>query len=103
MPFYFFIPELNLIIELDGIQHFKDVSLFRDTTEKNQQRDKLKMNLANKNGYSILRIYQDNVWNDKNNWREKLLQNIKKYDTITNICIGEIYNTVEIYKHCIKI
>lgn len=56
-----------------------------------QKTDKYKMRCANENGYSVIRILQDDVWNDKNNWREKLKECIKLYDYPVNIFIGDVY------------
>lgn len=53
----FLIPELSLIIELDGDQHFRQVSNW-ENPEEIQKRDVFKMCEATKYGYSILRIYQ---------------------------------------------
>lgn len=45
------------------------------------------------NGISTIRILQDDVWNDKNNWEEHLIKCIKKYDTpeIVFICENNDY------------
>ena len=66
MPYDFVIEEYKVIIELDGIQHFKQVSNW-DSPEETQLRDKYKMEKANANGYSVIRILQDDVYNDKYN------------------------------------
>lgn len=91
LPFDFFIESHNLIIELDGGQHFFQVSNWQ-SPEKCQKLDKYKMKLANKHGYSVIRIYQLDVWKDKNDWKTKLTDAIKKYPKPTNIFIGDIYN-----------
>ena len=49
------------------------------------------MDCANGEGYSIIRIFQEDVWKDKNNWKIKLQAAIRMYDSPTNICIGDIY------------
>jgi len=36
------------------------------------------MNCANENGYSIIRIFQEDVWYDKYDWFRELLENIEK-------------------------
>ena len=74
----------NLIIELDGQQHFHNVSNWCDV-EARQKCDVYKMQKAILNGYSIIRLLQSDVWNDKNNWEEKLSQVIKKYNVVTCI------------------
>ena len=97
LPFDFYIPDLSLIIELDGPQHFEQVSNW-DSPEEIQDRDYYKMTEANKRGYSVIRILQEDVWNDKNNWVENLKKVIMKYDIPTNIFIGQLYMKIEKFK-----
>jgi Marseilleviridae restriction endonuclease len=81
----FMIKELNLIIELDGNQHFKQISNWT-TPEYNLKNDINKIKLAITNNYKIIHILQENVLYDKNNWNNKLLKVINihllKYDII---------------------
>jgi len=76
LPFDFCIEEHKIIIELDGIQHRKQVNNW-SSPEHNMERDKFKQQCANHNGYSIIRILQEDVLNDKHNWFDKLLESIK--------------------------
>ena len=41
-------------------------------------RDKYKENCANNNGYSVIRILQDDVYNDRFEWLNELDENIQK-------------------------
>jgi len=91
LPFDFCIEEYKLIIELDGGQHFFQVSNWQ-SPEETQKNDKYKTNCANKNGYSVIRLLQDDVWNDKNNWQSNLKNAMKKYDDPINIYFGDCYN-----------
>ena len=91
LPFDFCIDEYKLIIELDGPQHFIQVSNWNDPIET-KNNDKFKMKCANENGYSIIRILQTDVWNDKNDWKFNLIKSIKKYDNVTNIFFGDCYD-----------
>jgi hypothetical protein len=59
--------------------------------EENQKMDKYKMDLALKQEYSLIRIYQPDVLKDRHNWKEKLKAAIKKYDKPTIVLIGDIY------------
>lgn len=104
LPFDFYFPELNIIVELDGNQHFFQVSNWK-SPEETQETDnaKMKMKMANGNNISVIRIYQPNVWNDKNNWQQHLLDTIKKYNTPINICIGDIYEQCYDIKYINKI
>lgn len=56
------------IIELDGEQHFKQVSNWA-LPEETIKNDCYKMNAAIGEGYHILRILQEDVWNDRIDWK----------------------------------
>ncbi len=104
LPFDFLVEELppkgasrrrrvNLIIELDGAQHFTQVSNWKDP-EKTRKRDIYKMKAALDQGYSVIRLLQDDVYRDKNNWKENLTSSIHHYDTpqIIYICTNNEYS-----------
>ena len=94
LPFDFGIIIFNLIIEIDGIQHFKQVSNWK-SPELTQQRDIYKMKQAIKNNYSIIRISQEDIWYDKYNWQKEITEYIKKYDTPQVIYLSknkDLYN-----------
>ena len=97
LPFDFCIKDLKLIIELDGIQHFKQVANWK-SPNKIQKNDIYKMKCANQHGYSIIRIFQDDVMRNRNNWKHKLFSHIAKYDKPTNILIGKIYKDHPVYQ-----
>jgi very-short-patch-repair endonuclease len=90
LPYDFCIPEHNIIIELDGRQHFQQVSNWQ-SPEQTYENDKFKEKCANDNNYSVIRLLQEDVWNDKNDWYKHLcdaIEYIKNGDEIVNICIG---------------
>lgn len=91
LPFDFVIEEYNLIIELDGKQHFEQVSNWQ-SPEETKIRDDFKNKMALANNYSIIRICQRIVLFDKEDWENQLKQVIKKYDNPKLIKIGNIYN-----------
>jgi len=76
LPFDFFIPSSNIIIELDGIQHREQVGNWNSPKEI-MERDKYKQKSANENGYSVIRILQEDVLLDKYDWLTKLLESIQ--------------------------
>jgi very-short-patch-repair endonuclease len=84
LPFDFVLEELKIIIELDGIQHFKQVSNW-EKPEKTQENDKYKMLCANNNGFSVIRILQEDVLYDNYNWLEELIENIKNIILVNKI------------------
>ncbi len=61
----------KLLFELDGKQHFKQVWSW-ESPETIRERDKYKMACANEHGYSVIRLLQDDVYYDKNDWLKKL-------------------------------
>ncbi|AVR53131.1 restriction endonuclease [Marseillevirus Shanghai 1] len=86
LPFDFCVSKT--IIELDGRQHFEQVSNWR--SPENQQRlDRYKEECAVKNGYSVVRILQEDVWNDKIDWKELLLGHIKDCEVPIAKCLWE--------------
>lgn len=87
----FYLPNLDLIIELDGLQHFEQVGNWK-SPEHALHNDIAKINLAIKNNKSMIRILQEDVFYNRNNWEEKLTNSIKKYDTLSCIFINDDNN-----------
>ena len=75
LPFDFVLLDEKIIIELDGIQHFKQVSNWL-SLDIQHERDIYKMKCANKNGYSVIRIFQEDVYNNTILWKDLLLNHI---------------------------
>jgi len=88
LPYDFVLPDNKIIIELDGDQHFRQISNWQNA-EKTQYNDIYKMLCANKYKYSIIRILQMDVYCNKYDWLDELIKNI---DIITNSD-----NTINIY------
>jgi len=74
LPFDFVLEKEKIIIELDGPQHFKQVMNWQPP-EITQARDKFKQKKAYKNGYTLIRIPQEDVLR-KTSWKEKLRKQI---------------------------
>ena len=77
LPFDFVLEEQKIIIELDGRQHFVQVRNWK-TPEEQFENDQYKEKCANENGYSMIRIVQEDVFKDKYDWLQDLLENINK-------------------------
>jgi hypothetical protein len=86
------------LIELDGRQRIVQVQNW-SSPEETQTRDIYKMKLANNHGYSVIRIEQEDVWYNRNNWDIEIYKHIKEYDTVTNIFIGNMYDQLPNYKY----
>lgn len=65
LPYDFCIPELKIIIELDGEQHFKQVAKWR-SPELQIISDAFKTKCANDNGFHVIRVVHALVRNEKN-------------------------------------
>lgn len=98
--FDFLIVEYNLLIELDGKQHFEQISNWTSQLET-QDRDIFKMKTSLNNNYSMIRLLQEDVRYNKNNWENKLKNKIKLYKKPKHIFICE-NNEYEIYKNKLK-
>ena len=71
LTYDFYIPSMNLMIELDGEQHFSQISNW-NTPESTQEKDSEKIKYCINNGYSIIHIYQPEVWKNTYDWKEAL-------------------------------
>ena len=78
LPFDFLLKEYNIIIELDGRQHFKQVPHWGDVANI-QSNDVYKMRKALDHGYTIIRLLQEDVWFGRNNWELNLINCIQNY------------------------
>ncbi len=90
LPFDFVLHDYNIIIELDGNQHFIQVMNWA-SPESQFKRDIYKMKCANKNGYSIIRISQMDVLSDKIDWYlilSESINEIKEKNIIQNYFIS---------------
>jgi len=98
LPFDFVIEDLKIIIELDGEQHFKQISNWT-SPEIQIEKDKYKTKCANDNNFSVIRILQNDVFKDKFDWIEEIKLSISKIineNKIQNIfiCKNNEYNTL---------
>lgn len=90
----FLLEDYKIIIELDGEQHFKQVSNW-SSPEHNKKNDELKSKLALENAYKMIRICQQIVFYEKEDWENQLYNIINKVIKSNEISIhkiGAIYN-----------
>ena len=88
LPFDFVIEDYKIIIELDGRQHFEQISNWSPPLAT-QANDKFKMKCANSNEYSIIRLLQEDVFYDVYDWLNELIINIEKIKN--DKCIQNIF------------
>lgn len=86
LPFDFCIHEKRIIIELDGEQHFSQVSNWKCPFET-QKRDIFKMKKSIENGWSVIRLLQEDVLYNTNDWEIKLFNCINNTVVNTPQCI----------------
>jgi hypothetical protein len=67
LPFDFCIEELKIIIELDGAQHFRQILNWQDPCQTRRV-DVFKMKCALENGYRVIRLLQQDVWENDEKW-----------------------------------
>lgn len=78
--FDFFIQQINVIIEIDGRQHFQQVSNW-NSSEETMSNDVTKMKFAVANELHIIRIVQQDILDKQSVWKQRLkdvLDNINK-------------------------
>jgi very-short-patch-repair endonuclease len=100
LPFDFVLEDKKIIIELDGPQHIKQIAKWK-TLEHTKARDLYKMKCANDNGFSMIRILQNDVFKDKYDWLQELIANINKIideNRVQNIymCKNDEYKNFDI-------
>ena len=91
LPFDFVIEEYKIIIELDGPQHFRQVRNWK-SPEEQFELDQYKEQCANENGYSLIRLLQEDVLYDRYDWLAELNENITKLmneASVQNIYMGK--------------
>jgi very-short-patch-repair endonuclease len=86
MPFDFGIEEHKILIELDGEQHFSQVSNW-NTPEEVQTKDVEKIKRCIHEGYYIIHLCQEDVWKNKYDWKKYLLEEIEQLKTSEPKCV----------------
>jgi len=83
---------VKIIFEIDGPQHYKQVSNWQSCIET-QKRDEIKEDLASKQEINLVRLNQEDILYDKNNWNKTVNDFIqKKYECNDEI---EIYDCAD--------
>ena len=76
MPFDFGLEEEKILVELDGIQHFEQVSNW-DHPDNVRAKDVEKTVKAVEAGYSVIHIFQPEVWSDAYDWQVVLREQVE--------------------------
>lgn len=97
LPFDILLVKFNIIIEVDGPQHFFQISNWK-SPQYNLLRDNYKAKCAIENGYSLIRISQEDVRNNKIDWKTLLTESIKEYQSPTIIYISKDKELYSLHK-----
>ncbi len=76
--FDFYIKELNLVIELDGVQHFENIDHWNTDYEFGIYKDIYKMYRVNYYNISVIRLLTLDVYENRNDWASKLFEVINE-------------------------
>lgn len=82
LPFAIYIEAMCVIVEVDGPHHFRNVANWGENLQERQERDVYKMQCAVQNGMRIVRISQEDVWEDRDFWKEKLQSAIEDASSV---------------------
>lgn len=95
LSYDFYLPKFNLLIELDGDQHFKPYKCFGGIKRlhKQQYHDQLKENYARNNSYNLLRVSYDKLTSLEKVYK-KYLPKFSK-DTCKVVKVGEDYKLLK--------
>jgi len=86
MPFDFGSISKKILIEVDGAQHFTQISNW-NTPESVQVKDIEKIHYSMKEGFSIIHISQTDIWNNTYDWKKVLQTAIEKLQEKEPQCI----------------
>lgn len=101
MPFDFGSESKKILLEIDGEQHFSQVSNW-DSPESVQHKDVEKIQLAIKEGYSVIHISQLDIWKDLYDWKSTLLHIFDNLKEANECCF--ISKNPELYqKHIVQL
>ena len=95
LPFDMQLKGKDIIIEVDGEQHFNPDHYFSKTKSYKEARfrDRIKEHHAMNKGYGVIRILQTDVWNDVPGWRQRLMDAID-YVAVNKPCVKFLYKEV---------
>ena len=85
LPFDFLLEEQKVLVEVDGRQHFKEMSHWKNDIQNRQERDVYKMTCAIEQGYRIVRIFQEDVFYNNINWKIQLQEAITSNEQVVYI------------------
>jgi very-short-patch-repair endonuclease len=98
LPFDFLLDNEKIIIEVDGGQHFKQVSNWK-SPEETQKGDIFKMKSALEHGYHIIRIFQEDIFNNTIDWKLLITQAIDNLNNLNKPQVIYISKDPQLYNN----
>jgi very-short-patch-repair endonuclease len=102
-PFDFSVESLQLIVEVDGAQHYKAKRRWK-SHKLVMQRDLYKMQLAIDRGYTVIRLCQPMVWEDKDDWEPRTSRHLRTHQKprciLLDTDIGEYDQLRQLVRDC---
>jgi very-short-patch-repair endonuclease len=70
LPFDFFLPDYNTIVEFDGVQHFEPVKKFggEEHFKRIKKHDEIKNNYCKDNNINLIRLTNEDLTNNIIEW-----------------------------------
>jgi very-short-patch-repair endonuclease len=103
LPFDFYLPKYNMIIEFNGRQHYEPVDIFggKKTFEILKKNDERREKWCLENNIKLLKIKWDNIENSLSNIYQEilLLNNVKKNNLCLNSYIEERSEFIEFFQN----
>ena len=92
LPFDMIIKSKRTCVETDGKQHIEPVPFLNKTMTFEQiwARDRYKERMAIANGNSVVRVRVSDIYNDENDWKQRVLDAIERID-VSNPCVIKLY------------
>jgi very-short-patch-repair endonuclease len=101
LPFDFLLDDLKILIEVDGPQHFRQVSNW-GSPEESLERDIYKVKLALDHGYSLIRISQADIKANTIDWQEMINDEVKEYSQPACVYISKDQNLYDRHKSLLE-
>ncbi len=74
----FYLPDAEVVIEVDGVQHFRRAKRRWESPAKIRERDVAKMRMAFAAGRRVIRLYQPDIIGDDNWWQAALAEALEQ-------------------------
>ena len=88
LPFDICIKNKKIIVEVDGYHHFEDVERHNSKVEDRKNIDSFKEDCVIEHGYSLIRVVQEEIFNNTYDWKSELLKTINMIESREIYCLS---------------